>query len=1508
MKPINKIFLIFFCTFFTYQSSFGQCQQYNFPIDLFELPCGSNCINTTVKAPEFRSSNNYKVTSISYISVENIDNSFTQLTNLVSNDNIFSTVIPSPFEINFFNKNYKSFVIGNNGVISFDTLNKNCTNSPLNVIANSPQIIPNNVGQNCGSVNQLNFSKASIFLFQPLSPTKNNNSKIGYKFTGIYPCRKLKVVFENIPLAGVSCNNNLVSFQIDINENTGIINVFIKNKPLCNTTNNNGSILGIQNETRDIGIALANKNNTLWNEKETAYSFIPNGNQTLIKSTILEKNSIQVGTGVINNNQINYSKYCFTAPWDTIYAKIDYKNINGNGTFFIRDTIFLEKSTKPLQCNVSSVPSTCGASNGSIKVTLPIYADTVQYTYSLNGAAYGTSNVFNNLLSGNYYVSVKSYSGTCFFTQNIYINDINPLEVTATTTNAYCNVSDNGTITATAINGTAPYQYAFDTLPFSNNNIYSNAKAGLHSVKVKDVIGCTKTIQVYVGENDPFAFNVTVTNVSCALQNDGSITVNLLSGSGLFTYSINGFTFQSSNVFSNLTAGYYSVFVKDIFGCISTKNTLIITSNSLILTLTKTNASCSSSNDGSITATASAGTPPYLYALNNLTYGTSNVFNNLTVGNYDVYVKDAKGCIMLDNDDVSFTGYTFNYTKVDQGCLSLGSITVTNVNSTALPFTYSINGSIFGSSNFFDSLFSGVYTIVVKDANGCTSLKYVTIGLAEKIEASFTIVSPTCKGASNGSLTITPNGNYLYQLNGSPLQSSNVFNDLIGGSYVLFIKDSLCYKPYQITIPDGIEIDFDATVINNSCFLLPNGSITINPTSGTAPFYYYSNLNLLPNNFFNNINGNTYNIKIEDSIGCYKVKSITVANEFINDFTTSVIGASCSTANNGSITVNTINVGSFQYVINNGLPQTSNVFNQLSAGFYSIKVLDQNNCPITKTVYVYNKNDLTASIQVLENITCINNTAKLQINALNGNGILKYKQFPSTTFQFSNQFSNLTPGFYSYQVVDSFNCSTIISKNITVPVLPKLIVTENRNACNGLNNGLIKFSTNNGLVPFSYSINGSAYTSNDYFYVGAGIYIIKVKDANDCYDSLAVRVLQNTPIDIALHLEQHSGCDASNYSVVKVKASGGSGNFSYSIDNVMYNNIDSFTLPAGSHVIYVRDFFGCVNFKSIIIGLNNSLQLKTISDTTICEGQSVVLETTSNATNYLWSPNYNISTTTTISPVVNPVITTTYLISAKRGICLIEDTVKIVVNKAPIPNAGLDTTICNEQNIFLNGSGGLQYSWKPSNLLNNATIYNPKTNILTTTIFTLSIVNSLGCKSLIEDTVVITKRLPFVVNIGADTTIYYNTNAFLNVVGGVSYNWQPSIFFTNSTSAFNVVKLLKSQLFKVEVLDSNGCKGFDEKLVIVYEPMFVPTIFTPNNDGVNDYFKILGANFASQFTLKIYNRYGQTVFESNSSNKYWDGNYNGQQLEIGTYVFNMFYEDAITKEKISKKGTIILAR
>lgn len=346
------------------------------------------------------------------------------------------------------------------------------------------------------------------------------------------------------------------------------------------------------------------------------------------------------------------------------------------------------------------------------------------YQYSIDGLNFQSSNTFSGLSAGTYTITVKDAIGD-IRTRTATIAFDAPPTLTANSNASTCGLN-NGSITAVATGGTAPFLYSLNGSTYQTGNLFTALTPGNYTVYVKDGNGCVSTATAVIGDQPGPTMSSNSTSSTCN-NNNGSITATASGGTAPLQFSITGTTYQSSNVFNALSAGNYTVYVKDANGCTATSTVTINSQPSPTLTANSSSSTCST-NNGSITANATGGTPPLQYSINGTAYQSSNIFTNLASGNYPVYVKDANDCIttitatIADESSPTVTAASNAATCANND----GSITITATGGKT-PLQYSINSTTYQSGNVFTGLAAGNYTVSVKDANNCISTYPITV-------------------------------------------------------------------------------------------------------------------------------------------------------------------------------------------------------------------------------------------------------------------------------------------------------------------------------------------------------------------------------------------------------------------------------------------------------------------------------------------------------------------------------------------------------------------------------------------------------------------------------------------------------------------------------------------------------------------------------------------------------------------------------------------------------------
>ncbi|HEU4719335.1 MAG TPA: gliding motility-associated C-terminal domain-containing protein [Bacteroidia bacterium] len=325
---------------------------------------------------------------------------------------------------------------------------------------------------------------------------------------------------------------------------------------------------------------------------------------------------------------------------------------------------------------------------------------------------------------------------------------------------------------------------------------------------------------------------------------------------------------------------------------------------------------------------------------------------------------------------------------------------------------------------------------------------------------------------------------------------------------------------------------------------------------------------------------------------------------------------------------------------------------------------------------------------------------------------------------------------------------------------------------------------------------------------------------------------------------------------------------------------------------------------AIFLGQSISAQVLTAEAGTgrmICPGTTANLggsPTASGGTSpytYHWTPSGNISSTTSSNPIANPVVPTWYFVTVTDNAGNTA-TDSVFINLDPIyaNNAGNDTSICINSTGTLGGmnnstSGGVSFTWSPGASLDNPNAPRPVTSATTTTTYSLTITSTAStpnCPSKSYTVTVTVNPLP-VVDACCFTTINEGESTVLNATGATDYNWAPS----NTLSAGNMPSVTAEPVtttqYAVWGTDVNGCTNWDTVTVIVIpssEIVYYNT-FSPNGDGINDFFYIGNAGKYPNSRLEVYTRTGQLVYAKTGYDNSWDGTNYGDKLPEATYYY-----------------------
>ncbi len=348
-----------------------------------------------------------------------------------------------------------------------------------------------------------------------------------------------------------------------------------------------------------------------------------------------------------------------------------------------------------------------------------------------------------------------------------------------------------------------------------------------------------------------FSFCITVTGIvltttaspaNCGASN-GTADVSILTGTGPYTYSWSSGGVTSSE--NGLTAGTYTVSVSGAGGCVSTATATVGTGAAPgNVNMTGTNVSCFGGSDGSATANASGGAPPYTYLWNN--GSTTSTITGLAAGTYYVTVTTSGGCIKYDTITITQPAtplsYTLSQTNITCFGLNDGTANIVAAGGTG-PFTYLWNTTPAQTTATATNLTAGVHSIVVTDNNGCIVSSSVSTTQPNALNANAMIINNiSCNGMANGFATVGASGGtglYNYMWNTTPATFTQNISSLSPGAYTATVSDANnCTATSSITITEPPALTISSAGLPATCNGLNNGQGIVIPAGGTPTYTY----------------------------------------------------------------------------------------------------------------------------------------------------------------------------------------------------------------------------------------------------------------------------------------------------------------------------------------------------------------------------------------------------------------------------------------------------------------------------------------------------------------------------------------------------------------------------------------------------------------------------------------------------------------------------------------------
>ncbi len=766
-------------------------------------------------------------------------------------------------------------------------------------------------------------------------------------------------------------------------------------------------------------------------------------------------------------------------PGSYTITVIDSKNCTGTASIDVFPTLSASAQlVKDLDCSVSP--------DAEINIDINGGNPSFNYEVLLDGSSFQASTAvpsipfsFFTTTAGTYEFVITDSQGCTITTNQVVVTDNNPPAVTEVLTHPLCNTSADGVVELQITSGTPPYQIVFNGSAPSSQTTYAGLLAGTYAYTVTDSKGCVANGNVTLVAPNPIipgAITV-VQDYRCDTSSATLQATGYSGGTPPYEFSIDGVNFQSSDTFTGLLDGTYTITIRDDNGCtdVTAPVTIDPLNEPTDLSFVATAPTCPAIVSD-VTVTVTGGNAPFVFeiiapagsAVNN---GNTPTFNGLAPGTYTFRVTDDKGCTIQENFTIQEIPEIAVISQLVSNVTCVGdtdgelSFTVSDFATTYSYVVTNSGGAVIQSQNNINTttaitvtnLAAETYTITVTDdTTNCTASSDTIIQEpSNPLDFTFTNTPVTC--IANASITVNATGgwgNYQYQLVETsgpttvyPYQGSNVFTDVPDGTYEIYVRDGggcEIIKPLVIDPAVAPTIAFDPA--SDLCYDDTNSaSLTISITDGVAPYTYSINGGAqqpVSGNPFT-ISGlipGTYNIAVTDAYGCV---SNTLTQTIEQQLVASAVltkDLDCTVSPDAVITVS-VNGGYTPYAsyevstdggVTFGAPVAfagaSFTYNTASDGTYLFQITDAQGCTTTTqaTVNPISNPSITSLVQ-LQDILCNGDPgATIQVNIDPAFGTAPFTISvvnTTTSTNYGSQTSGLPAGTYEVTVTDAKSCT-----------------------------------------------------------------------------------------------------------------------------------------------------------------------------------------------------------------------------------------------------------------------------------------------------------------------------------------------------------------------------------------------------------------------------------------------------------------------------------------------------
>ena len=639
---------------------------------------------------------------------------------------------------------------------------------------------------------------------------------------------------------------------------------------------------------------------------------------------------------------------------------------------------------------------------------------------------------------------------------------------------------------------------------------------------------------------------------------------------------------------------------------------------------------------------------------------------------------------------------------------------------------------------------------------------------------------------------------------------------------------------------------------------------------------------ITPQLALDSLTAGTYTLTLTDINGNSVTRTIIITQPSPIALIVDSNNNACQGAGNG-VAWATVSNGSAPYQLLWSNSQTTDTIRNLAAGTYTLTVTDNNGCSISDSTHILQFPVLQGQA-FNDSVSCFGAATGTAWVVITG-GLSPYAYIWSNTGT-TDTISNLTAGTYSVIVQDANSCTVSSSVTVNQPA-SALSVTSSSSpiTCFGYTNGKARVTATGGTSPYFYTWSNTT-TTDSISNLGAGTYTVTVADNAGC-TATASSTISPAPSQLTLSFDSTNVlCFGSSTGSATAVISGGTTPYTLLWSN-QSNAVALNNLPAGAYSLAVTDSFGCSVAGSVNITQPQKLIVTTSAHSPLCAGDNsgtiaTVVTGGVSPYSYSWSNNANTDSISGLAAGTYAVtVTDSHLCTATKQTS-IAPTVLIAITQQQITPACVDSSIGAISIQVSGGNSPYTYLWSNGSTVQDLTGLGTGPESVTVT-------DGSGCTATFTATVPLAN---FSVGITAqpDSVILYGDNVTLTVTGNnlASAIWQPGSSLIDAVGLSVTASPLTNTIYNVTATSTDGCKASSSIKIVVNQKAqwLIPTGFSPNGDGVNDYFHVILRGPVQLIALSVFDRWGEKIFESNSEPG-WDGTFKGMAQPIGVYTYTV---------------------